>query len=225
MSALEKLKASNVWDKGLDLPVIPFHSNPMIYTAYCLMVASKADGVDHRVSYIKQIDDFHAKCLQPSGVFTKWPHGGFTSHDELMGASWLRPGIAREVIQYLSAHDGLYDAEQPESPRETRNVYRFIWLMPFLKACADYKVSFLSQVVWSICAISNCWKFTGDSSGVLLFWLMSDRMKNYPISKIAVWFWGYRMKSKHGLTPKLVFKNFYLTEAPVLAEIALEEWN
>lgn len=225
MSALEKLMKSNAWDSRFSLPTIPMHSNPWIYTAYCLYLAGKADGVDYRTKFWPGIDEFFAKCLLPSGVFTKWPGGGFTSHDEIMGAAWLRPGIAREILEYLEKNDGLYDSERPESPREDHNVYRFIFLKPYLKACADYRVSFVSQLVWSIAAIANCWNFTGDSSGVLLFMLMGDKMEKYPISGISVWFWRRRLTKKFGCTPKLVFSKHYLTECPVLAEIALETWE
>lgn len=224
MSALVKVMNSNAWDTRFSLPTVPFHSNPWIYIAYFLNVAGIADGEDYAKKLSPEVDEFYKKCLKVSGVFTKWPEGGFTSHDELMGAAWLRQGIAREIVQYLSEHDGIYDSECPEAPRETHNVYRFIWLMPFLKACAGYKVSFLSQIIWSISAIANSWKFSGDTSGVLLFWLMCSKMKDYPLSKIAVWFWGHRMKNKHGITPKIIFSKYYLTETPVLAEIAPESW-
>lgn len=225
MSAIEKLMKSNVWDSRFSLPTIPMHSNPWIYTAYCLLLAGKADKVDYREKLLVEIDEFYSKCLMPSGVMNKWPGGGHTSHDELMGAAWLRPGIAREIVEYLELNDGMYDNESPEKPREKFYMYRFIFLMPYLRACAGLRVSLASQVIWSLAAISNCWKFTGDSSGVLLFMLMGDKMQNYPISKIAVWFWRRRLMTKFGCTPKLVFQKFYLTEAPVLAEIAQETWE
>jgi len=226
MSAIEKLMKSNVWDSRFSLPTIPMHSNPWIYTAYCFLLAGKADKVDYREHFFSQIDEFYAKCLISPGFFNKWPGGGHTSHDELMGAAWLRPGIAREIVEYLELNDGMYDNESKQNnPREKFYMYRFIFLMPYLRACAGLRVSLASQVLWSLSAISNCWKFTGESSGVLLHMLMCDKMQNYPISKLAVWFWRHRLKTKFGCTPKLVFSKHYLSECPVLGEIALETWE
>lgn len=233
MNPEARLRISQAWDGRFDLPTIPIHNNPWIYMAYCFRICNEYGVDEFRLRFKDRIETYYAKCLvnrETPGLFYRWPNGfgGDSSHDELMGGAWLSPMIARDILAHLEKTDGQYTVDPKYivgTYDETKNVNRFFWLRPFLRACAGFRVSLFSQLLWSIQALVSCWNFTGDASGVLKVWVMCDVMKKYPISSIAVWYFDYRLRNKFKVTPKDIFARNYLTEIPVLADIAPTTWK
>lgn len=223
-ATLDKIKESTVWDKNYNLPTIPRHNNGHIYCAYVTLILEKLgeNTSDIRASYI----DFFNKCQLPNGTFSRWPggRGGDTSHDEIMGAAYMNDVFARSLIDYLTKMDGQFSVEKQEQYNERRNQFRFVWLMPFMKACAGYRVSLFSQAAWGLYALYNAATWKGDCSGTLKVWLTLDRMKEYPLSAFFGFIWKLWMEKKHKITPKIIFTKYYLTEEPVLGQIALDSF-
>lgn len=217
-SALDRLKSSNAWDKRYDLPLFPQFNNPFIYLAYAkLALRSHNEALSQR-DILKYIHG----CYK-NGTFTRWPDGtgGQFSHDEVMGLSYLDEQRAAMCINILEKSDGTFDA----GDNEKKNMFRLIFLMPFLKACAGYRVGLVSQLLWSIHAVVTAMKYKpGSESGLLKMWLMMDKMKDYPICKLACAYFCINMQGR-GLNPKVLFTKFYLTECPVMGEIAPEGWG
>lgn len=223
-ATLDKIKESTVWDINYNLPTIPRHNNGHIYCAYVTLILEKLgeNTSDIRASYI----DFFNKCQLPNGTFSRWPggRGGDTSHDEIMGAAYMNDVFARSLIDYLTKMDGQFSVEKQEQYNERRNQFRFVWLMPFMKACAGYRVSLFSQAAWGLYALYNAATWKGDCSGTLKVWLTLDRMKEYPLSAFFGFIWKLWMEKKHKITPKIIFTKYYLTEEPVLGQIALDSF-
>ena len=223
-ATLDKIKESTVWDKNYNLPTIPRHNNGHIYCAYVTLILEKLgeNTSDIRASYI----DFFNKCQLPNGTFSRWPggRGGDTSHDEIMGAAYMNDVFACSLIDYLTKMDGQFSVEKQEQYNERRNQFRFVWLMPFMKACAGYRVSLFSQAAWGLYALYNAATWKGDCSGTLKVWLTLDRMKEYPLSAFFGFIWKLWMEKKHKITPKIIFTKYYLTEEPVLGQIALDSF-
>jgi len=218
MTALEKLKTSNAWDSRYNLPTFPMLNNPFIYLAYAKLVLRSHNEA------LKEYDilEYILKCYK-NGTFTRWPDGtgGMFSHDEVMGISYLNEQRAAMCINILEKSDGTFDAGDDEK----KNMFRLIFLMPFLKACAGYRVGLASQLLWSIHAVVTALKYKpGAESGLLKMWLMIDKMKDYPLSNLACIIFRINMQ-KRGLDPKFIFKRYYLTECPVMGEIAPEDWG
>lgn len=212
-TAIERLKESNVWDDKYGIPNAPAFNNPHIYVAYCYMIAKKADEaqlafpLDNKDTVEKYLimgqmyrrffnlckinEDtvFEGKKLK-NGAFSRFPggRGGDTSHDEIMGAAYMDNGISAYLIDYLTKLDGQFTANEVALYDESRNQFRFWWLMPFLKACAGYRVSLLSQFAWGLYAVIDAVGWKGDCSGPLKTWLMYDKMKKYPVSAIFCFF-------------------------------------
>lgn len=223
-ATLDKIKESTVWDKNYNLPTIPRHNNGHIYCAYVTLILEKLgeNTSDIRASYI----DFFNKCQLPNGTFSRWPggRGGDTSHDEIMGAAYMNDVFARSLIDYLTKMDGQFSVEKQEQYNERRNQFRFVRLMLFMKACAGYRVSLFSQAAWGLYALYNAATWKGDCSGTLKVWLTLDRMKEYPLSAFFGFIWKLWMEKKHKITPKIIFTKYYLTEEPVLGQIALDSF-
>lgn len=243
MSAIEMLQKSNAWDDKYGIPNVPSHNNPHIYVAYCYMIADRYDvkrnpeiqeKYDLMLAMYRrfwegcQIGEnhiFEGKKLNP-GTFSRFPggRGGDTSHDEIMGAAYLYKSAAEYLVDYLTKTDGQFSINATATYDESRNQFRFWWLMAFLKACAGYRVSLVSQFAWGLYALYNAFTWKGDCSGTLKVWLTLDKMKKYPLSAFFGFIWKLWMEKKHKLTPKIVFTKYYLTEVPVLGQIALDSF-
>lgn len=232
MNALNKVKASKLWDARYDLPTVPMHNNPWYYIALIGLMIRESDG--------GKLDDFFVEAYfnscrakawgkdVPPGMIDRWPDGGggSTSHDELMGAAWLGKSYAKEILYISDRLDGVYDNLRPQGNAGVdavkENNYRFVWFRPFLKACAGDDVSIFSQIQWSIGLIPYFFTRDPDYSGTLKTWMMSDVMKKFGFSGFMVDVWKRRMK-KIGVGPKKIF-SVYLGDHTVLAEIANENF-
>jgi hypothetical protein len=197
--------------------------------AYAMKVISDKDKT--KFTDNTEFNDAYAtflhSCMIVPGLFNRWPDGtgGKTSHDELVGMAYLNQEAARQIVDYLTEKDGEYNNTSfKETIPEENNQFRFIWLLPFLKSCAKYRVSLISQVLWISCLLTDFFKKKEnlDGSGLTMRWLMCERMGQYWLSALAIFFWKLKMKSL-GVGPKYIFENKYLVEVPVFAENALEE--
>ncbi len=218
---LVKVRNSTAWDGNHNLPLIPQHNNPWIYSAYIMKCIQ--DEMILGAGIYERLYTHLKKCMVEPGLFNRWPNGsgGVTSHDEIMGIAWHFPEAAKQILKYLMKNDGIYLNKEVNNP-ERYNVYRMIFLKPFLLACAKYQVSVLSQIKWSVFLVYDLLthrkKKDLDCGGRLRIWIMLDRMESLPICKMTIWIWRRIMHSK-GLGPKFCF-NYYLAEVPVMKDIA-----
>lgn len=197
MTALEKLKASKYWHPQYNLPISEAGNNPHIYTAYAELVLRL-----HGETVVDQYKEFYLLCAVPErdgGLFYRWPggRGGPNSHDEVMGACMMDRGIAREIIGYLDAHDGNFASHgsDPKNP-ERYNIYRFLWLRPFLAQCAGYRVGLVAQAIWCAKLIVDSFRHPNSSKigpgARLRAWLMASQLRELPACAL-VWQW-YRWR-------------------------------
>lgn len=218
-TALELVKTSNAWDPRYNLPTLPNHNNPFIYMAYLDLAMRAYDG-----SQIERhlIWDFYAACEKESGLFYRWPDhgGGQISHDEVMGAAYFDPIIAKRILNYLDAHDGEFNVtgEPVDATGEKYNIYRMVWLRPYLMACCeDRPVSFISQIYWLVGLISDY--FNEDAGGgKLRTYLMASKMARFPMCKFFFDLWRTKMEKK-GITFKTALA-IEPRENPVLTSLA-----
>lgn len=216
---IERLKRSNAWDHRYNLPTVPIHNQPHLYMAYCIHVFGwDAINIEDHAAFL------HGCSRGPiPGLFARWPGtvGGYTSFDELIGIAYMDRVAAEMVLDYLTLHDGDYNVSgEPGRPLEF-NMYRFVFLTPYLKARAGFRVGAISQIAWAASTIVPQLFQREDqlSAGSLLRnWLMSKAMREYPISGAAIRAWSKRMREM-GIGPRWCFER-YLREVPELREFA-----
>ena len=212
MSRLEELKASNAWDSRYDLPTVPMHDNPNIYCAY----AGKLLG-DDAVELLSRYDIFLNACETRLGYITRWPRGAPSSHDELMGAAWFSPAFAKRAVEYLDSTDGYWTTDN--------YVYRFIFLVPYLRARAHLPVSLWNQLKFAAHVLYvSFFSKPGEFSDHLLIWIMRNAMEEFKPCDLALRIWESRLL-KAGYNPKRVFSEHYLTEAPIFGRLAGLDWK
>jgi len=232
MTALEKLKDSNALNKDFNIPCGTGHNNPHIYCAYAELVLKMQD--ETVVDEYKAFWELCSVAGKP-GLFYRWPNssGGPNSHDEVMGASSISKLIAGLILNYLDEQDGNFASHGPDLKNPLRynksplryNIYRFIWLRPYLAACAGYKVGVIAQAIWCAKLILDSFRHP-DSSKVgpgprLRAWLMAEKMRDFPICNLV---WGYyrsRLERK-GLTLRHDLEQE--PAWPALAELAPEKY-
>jgi hypothetical protein len=224
---LEKFEASSAWDSRYNLPLCPGNNNPWIYMAYAvLLMELSGDG-----SYVGRlmVENHFIKCEAAApkpapGLFMRWPDGsgGQNSHDEIMGAAFLSPWIAKRILAYLDANDGEFNVTgEPETPMQF-NVYRMPFLRPYLLACAGTTPSPLSQAAWILSlAVDGLLRKKEDCGGALRFWLMTKVMERYPMCRLAIWFWKRRVQKIQ--TPKSCL-TIEPGEHPIFGQCAPETW-
>lgn len=203
-------------------PMIYLHgtNNPHIYAAYNdLALRLRGEHIE-RSEYMKFF--LACTDPERPGVFYRWPggRGGTTSHDECMGAAYFDVDIARSIVRYLDANGGEYDTHRKGRPKISDllkhrrltfrrvitailaslwrwNLYRILWFRPYLVACSGYRPSILDELIWSIFCLRAAFT-TVNISRVgpgrrLRVWLMAERMQHYPICRIAIRFWLWRI--------------------------------
>lgn len=207
MNDIDILKVGDSWDARYDLPLFPYLNNPWAYGAYVLKLLGRPQELVNRFTA-------HAGyCEIGIGYFRRWPDGsgGPTSHDELLGMAYAcEPVIARRILSRLEEMGGVYNSKDSEYD----TMYRFLFLVPFLRKRAGYKVGLTDQLKWSIHVVWSAVKSNG-SSGPLKIWLMEE-MKSYPICSAAFAFWKSRMKEK-GPYPRWMFEEHF----PAYYELSL----
>lgn len=203
---------SNVWDSRYDLPLLPDHNNPWIYAAYALkIIKSWGEDVDNLYLTRELIEHANEKCRVEKGLYHRWPDGfgGHTSHDELIGLCYIDAAIAKDVLNYLDFNDGVYNNLKNTVTSlipDRYNLYRFLWLRPYIAECAKARLNILSQLKWAGFVVANAlFKKAEGWDTKLMIWLMSERMENHTICKLAILFWESRMK-KLGLNPHVFFE-------------------
>lgn len=201
---LDQFKASNAWDNRYNLPLCDGYNNPWIYMAYADLLMRIQDPTGPAIAPVEAENHF-LKCEaavpngnpnRGPGLFMRWPDstGGQTSHDEIMGACHLSSWIAKRIVLYLDAYDGEFNATgEKATVIEQFNVYRMLFLKPYIRACANLKVSILSQLVWIFCLLVDAiTRDPQDCGGALRFWLMCYTMNQYPLCRIAIAVWKWR---------------------------------
>ena len=238
MTVLKSFQASNAWDQRFNLPLVPMHNNPWIYLAYALkMIRLGKHTNDELIELVDLIEDHLARCrTKVWGEFYRWPEGlgGDTSHDEVMGIAYidwclkLETAPTKAILERLLETDGVYNVQNvPEKIPEEHNIYRFVWMEAFLKACTNkFRVGFISQFWFSVALLKDIFKYKkedGNESGLLLKWIMFEPMEKYLLSGITIGFWKSKMK-KLGINPKQIFTEKYLKECPAYGENAPNEF-
>lgn len=199
MTMLSRLETSDVWDEEWQLPIARAGGNPHIYTAYCdLILKLYGEGI-----WAWKYDEFFASCTVPgqAGLFKRWPDGRFgnTSHDEVMGAAHMSNILAFLIIRRLDESGGTFNPlGLPESKPERWNLYRMVWLRPYLSSRARYRVNLFEQLLWAakvfISAFRDHKNWKVGPGPRLRAWLMAYEMRRYPICLAAWRFYRKRME-------------------------------
>lgn len=223
MIAMDMYKYTNVWDNRYNLPLLPNHNNPWIYSAYADIVAQQYDGSKINRELIYQ---HFLSCEEQSGLFWRWPHktGEGTSHDEIMGAVYYDERIANRIVDYLSSSGGDFNIKKESYKYPlTFNVYRFPWLYPYIATCAGKKVNLFWQLIWAITVVLDAWNKDCHPGGRLRIYLMMLKMKQYWLCRKVSEYWikkvtalGQTFKSCLAVEPK---------ENPIMSQLAKEEWR
>jgi hypothetical protein len=197
--------------------------------AFKIMIQSKNYTNIEACDFMDLIENYLRSCedrYKFPGLLNRWPggFGGLTSHDEVIGASFLDSDFAKRAVNYLASQDGNYNnTGEPETIPGQHNLYRFVWFLPFVKARAGFKVNVISQFAWVTRLLGDLFNYKpGDEGGKLLTWIMLEDMSKQSICKIFIYFWKKKMK-KLGLGPKKMFE-IYLKECPVFHDLAPEEF-
>lgn len=215
--SLELLRKSNAWDARYDLPTCPTHNNPHIYIAFAFRLCPEMAQLQ------KQAEEYILSCEVVPGYITRWPGSDDTSHDELMGAAYIYQEFARRAVSFLAGNDNYYSLEK--EPPEKADQSRFLFLMPFLRACAGLRVSTRSQILFAAHVLFSAFLVKpGHTSGILKIWLMAPKMRQFPICALALWIWAWRWK-KRGFTPNSIFGRYYLREIPVFSQLAKDTYE
>lgn len=219
-----------MWDGRHDLPLAPILNNPWIYSAYAaLCMRLKDGGMFNRARVLAHFVACENGVQNPRqydlGCFARWPDGsgGMTSHDEIMGAAFHDPWIALRILGHLDRTGGVMNntGELPSDPLGLQwNVYRMIFLRPYLLACAEYDVNIFDQFLWCVSLIASfATSPKGDAGTRLRNWLMADKMKRYKLCRAVIQVWCTRI----GMSPKECLA-IEPGEYPVMSEIAPDSW-
>jgi len=209
-----------------------------------LMHLNDLDYGDEK-SLLAKFKNFADKCRIEPGLFNRWPDGGggSTSHDELMGIAYLSRSLAKEIVVYLLEHDGVYNNQKADTGihdylnkhialkefligDQRYNLYRFPWLMPYLKASAGININlaskliFAAHVTWDALCYNPNKSF--DAGGRLRMWLMMETMSQYTACHLAFLFWQSKM-TKAKVNPRMCFET-EPAEFPIYAASAPEKF-
>jgi hypothetical protein len=202
------------------LPTCPMHLNPHIYTAYAVRILeSQSDQTDAGALRSLYANSLLKECEKSPGLITTFPGQGIASHDDLYGGSFLCPSLAGRALDYLDRTDGVYRETEP-------TIFRFLFLKPALKSWAEgFSVGYLSQLQFALhCMFHLATAKPGETSDHLMIWLAIPSMRKFPLSSIFIDIW-VRVWTKRGMTPRIVFTAYYLTEVPWFAKFALDDWT
>lgn len=207
---------SELWHPRFQIPCIPMHNNPGIYTALVVHMLSR---YDYRWSYLTSFI-YHWLLLEDK--WARWPDGsgGNISHDEMLGWGYLSPRAACSYIGHMEHRFGFFPNDKGQF-QWNRWMYRFVFLKPFLEKRAYGRASLLGKFLWSVYVIQSALQTRRnnfDADGVIKVWLMCN---DPPVSWVAK-FWRRRME-KIGLRPIDIF-SVYLSECPTLRLIAPERF-
>lgn len=212
MTKLEMVQASELWHPRYNLPVIPTHNNPGIYTA---LVSRMLDDPSEILA------SFTLFWGPSFGSWSRWPdgRGGNLSHDEMIGWAYLSPLAADALLRRFVF--GFYPNEHGEF--EWRRWFpRFVFLMPYLRHRAQQGAGPVGMCLWSAYVLQSALrtkKDNFDADGIIKVWLMC----NDPPVRWVARFWRRRM-DRIGLQPKDIFET-YLRECPTLRVIAPEKFE
>jgi hypothetical protein len=229
MNAWEAFQQSAAWDQRFNLPLCPTLNNPWIYFAYALKISKENGALCAGALIAVQIMAIrHAeKCRIKHGLFNRWPDcsGGVFSYDEALGMAYISPELARELCLYLYEQDGIYCNKPDEMNalnEEKFNLYRFIFLEPYLRARAGLRVGLLSKLKFALHVVISTFKFNpNDEEGMSKIWLMHEEMDRFILCRIAFYFW---FKKLSGLSPENAFI-VQLKEVKEFRLFAPEHWK
>lgn len=199
MIRIAKEAFGKMWDPRYDLPLFPEFNNPWIYGAYALKLWGPSPSLK------KDFTTYAFYCEKEPGYFTRWPDGsgGETSHDELMGIAYTcGPEISQRILKRLEERGGRYNPND----KDIDTMYRFIFLVPFLRLRATYGAGLIDQIKWSAHVFWSAIKYSG-SSGPLKIWI-TEEMTGYPLCRAVYAFWESRMK-KAGPVPEWMLKEHF----------------
>jgi hypothetical protein len=220
LTAVELVESSELFHKEFKIPCIPGTNNEHFYTALIWhIVADLHQEISHE--WLDSYKIYLSRCENERlpGVYYRIPDksGGSLSHDEILGIASMSGDGSKAILSELYKTDGIYPTDGG-SLLDSRNFFRFIFLEPFLRCCAYWDLSLISQAKWSLHVLFDSMSQKRDSvdpDAVLKIWLMSRNMVAFPMCNIAYTFWRYMMK-KQGITLNDIFKNHYLSDKPTL---------
>lgn len=224
----ENMQRAKCWDARFGLPLFPTTNNPWIYLAYLDRVLSKhLIGAIDREAVFAHFKRCEVDSEKTPGRFRRWPdgRGGRNSWDEIVGAAYMSEKIARRILRYLDSTGGYWNdtSEAPPNHKIKFNVYRLVYLRPWLVARCGVKPSLCAQLIWAghlLLAIRPN-KKPGDQGGRLRNWIMFQAMREYPICRAAIKRWTKEMeRAGHTLRDSLARE----PRDAFLVSLAPKEW-
>lgn len=210
MSCIEEFKKSNAWDVRNGLPTVPFHNNPWIFMAYAFKLIKLNDG---SVPLDKELWNMALNCEKEPGLYNRWPDGtgGVTSHDELIGISFLIPTMSFRILRYLDSNMGYYNNLTSAKGLSffRYNLFRFVFLKPVLKSFANLELTKLDKFFLYAYLITHAFNPKKDYGGSLVIWIMTEALKDNKV--VQLW---KKLSNKKMYGPKECFQN-YLKECKV----------
>ncbi len=185
------IKLTNCWSENYKLPLCPNHYNPHAYLGYI-------NQIDPTAVDVSEYFRFFSECIQ-SGIFYRFPDRtqGEASWDEVIGAGSLNPSAASILLLNFRP---LW--------------HRFIFLTPYLKACAfgpDCLTWFDKLLIKAYIRFSLSGNLEqGDYSGRLRNWMIITKtgvMRDWWNERMVGA--GYTLKNTLAGEPK---ENPWLTE-------------
>jgi hypothetical protein len=224
MTALEKFQQSDAWDARYNLPTCPEYNNPFLYMAYADLVIEQAEGAGLSQALVNSYFDRCQFRFKEIGLFNRWPDGsgGLVSYDEIMGAAYFGPKFAVLIHDYLEEHGGIFNNTGEDKPDESMDIYRFIFMRPYLLACCGFRVSLWDQLLVALNLLLDCFSFASNG-GKLKNYLLIYKMKGCWLVQLIGVFWRWQMK-RHGCTFKTCLSKEPGDRYPIFGELAKDDW-
>lgn len=211
-------RASKAWSEEFFLPIRPEHNNPHLYFSYFLLceLTGKEKITKQEESALGiNWSGYISECRIAPGLFNIYPSGraGRMSHDEIMGicfASWYfgRLDIIAELLTYLVMNDGVYNNANDTDGTfgaSRFDVFRIVYLLPFIQATLGIALTLRSQVVVSAYILYRVIKYDkgagGDLRTLMLRTVFSHR--DYKLLNVVFYFYGMIQNARNKGPSKL----------------------
>jgi hypothetical protein len=182
-------------DTGLLMATDGGKDNLILYSAY---LYRELEGN----SYYTNAQRLRLSCLTflfqgqaAPGLYRRAPGSqDDNSIDNLIGACYISPTIARYILRRWNSHFACFDVNRPAWIGLGKNWYgRFIGLKPYIKAAAGKPVSRFDKLLWSLACIWSTYRSKG-ASDPLLQSLQNDLMPGCRLAKM-LWRRKYNVKA------------------------------
>lgn len=174
-----------------------------------------------------QYPQFLLDAMVTPGLYRRYPGcNSNTSQDETLAQATISSLAAQTILEYGRKHWWVF---QPQGGEFQWGSWlgRFVWLRPYVKFCAVFRMNWFDQILWSACCMASPFSAYSDTSGKLLFWVMSRfimKANGKPwLCKQAIRFWNWRMAGKYE-SPQELFEVYFGSVHPFV-KYAPSNWK